>query len=120
MTLKSVSTEQANGNALRKDDETVLMTFPRFCIVEGEDPYPLSRSIVITKSQVEKATQEVQSFPQPLQFASLYHHVLADETPKIPPKMRFIKWKARRLVIVFFTVKTLIRRGIRQMRKEGV
>lgn len=95
------------------------MTFPRFCIVEGEDPYPLSRSIVITKSQVEKATQEVQSFPQPLQFASLYHHVLADETPKIPPKMRFIKWKARRLVIVFFYRKNTDKEGDQTDEERG-
>lgn len=65
--LKGVSTVQPNGNftpkADPKDDEAVLMIFPRFCIVEDEDPYPLSRGIVVTKSQIEKATQEIQKFP---------------------------------------------------------
>lgn len=65
--LKGVSTEQPSRNrtpkAGPKDDEAVLMIFPRFCIVEDEDPYPLSRGIVITKSQIDEATQEIQKVP---------------------------------------------------------
>lgn len=63
--LKTISSDRQSGNrnskSGRKEDDAILMVFPRICIVEDEEPYPLSRGTVITKSQVEKATQEIQT-----------------------------------------------------------
>ncbi|KAF2137798.1 uncharacterized protein K452DRAFT_339954 [Aplosporella prunicola CBS 121167] len=61
---KSTGSSRPEGNQVlvlgKKEDEAVLMVFPRIYIVEDDEPYPLTRGTVITKVETEKAMQELQ------------------------------------------------------------